>query len=116
MDADVSTPAARSAPALAGEAAQRLERPAVRGERLDLITLDMQLDEMDAGGQHGMVLLDQINIHQRGVPVIIISGLTWSETQVRDFLRKYRAFDYVKKPFTPDSLRPILVEALNQEP
>lgn len=77
----------------------------VLSERFSLVTLDMQLDELDQAGQAGYLLLDQLHTNQAGVPVIIISGLPWPGSQVRDFLRKYDAFDYLSKPFDPQELR-----------
>jgi CheY-like chemotaxis protein len=86
----------------------------IRDEKFDAITLDMQLDVMDAEGQHGILLLNQIRSYQRNVPVIIISALDWTGSEVRKFLRKHGAFDYLKKPFYPDELTSIIKDALEQ--
>lgn len=86
----------------------------IRDKQFDLITLDMQLEELDTGGQHGIILLNQTRTYQKGVPVIIISALDWSGSQVRNFLRKYGAFDYLKKPFDPEELLSIIQDALKQ--
>jgi CheY-like chemotaxis protein len=87
---------------------------AIRGEKFDLITLDMQLHEMDTGGQHGMLLLDELRTYQVVVPVIIISALKFSGTRVRDFFREYNAFDYLRKPFKPRRLRTMVENALKK--
>lgn len=84
----------------------------IRMDRFDLITLDMQLDNMDASGQAGVTLLDQMRTYQRRVPIIIISGLPWSGTNVRDFLREYGAYDYLTKPFKPEYLKKCIEKAL----
>jgi CheY-like chemotaxis protein len=88
---------------------------ALRGPAFDVILLDMQLDEMDSGGQRGMLLLEQLSIYQPGVPVIIISALPWTGQQVRDFLREYGAFDYLHKPFKAHELRTIIQQALQRD-
>ncbi len=95
---------------VAGDFERALEL--VRGDPYDVITLDMQLDDMDPGGQQGILLLDQMRTHQKDVPVIIISGLELTGSQVRDFLVEYQADDYLKKPFNPGELRPIVEKAL----
>ncbi|WP_420628267.1 response regulator [Candidatus Leptofilum sp.] len=83
----------------------------IRLTKFELITLDMQLDEMDSAGQVGIMLLDQLRTYQREAVVIIISGLPWSGENVRDFLRDYKAYDYLKKPFKPDELKMLINEA-----
>jgi DNA-binding response OmpR family regulator len=83
-------------------------------QAFDIITLDMQLDEMDTGGQHGMLLLDQLRTKSKDTKVIIVSALEWDGKQVRDFLIKYRASDYLKKPFDPGDLRHMIEEALGK--
>ncbi|MBE2271748.1 MAG: TIR domain-containing protein [Anaerolinea sp.] len=88
---------------------------AIRAGKFDLVTLDMQLDVMDTGGQHGMLLLDELRTYQPGVPVIILSGLEWTGRQVRDFLREQNAFDYLPKPFKADDLREIVEKALKSK-
>lgn len=85
----------------------------IRGkQRFNLITLDMQLDIKDTGGQHGILLLDYLRIYQQSTPVIIISALDWTGLQVRDFLLEYQATDYVKKPFKGNDLKSKIEKAL----
>lgn len=86
----------------------------VRADQFDVVTLDMQLSDMDQDGAQGMELLDQIQIYQRGVPIIIISGLDWKPKDVRDFLVEYGAFDFLQKPLRPADLRHALEAALNK--
>ncbi|MBK9748325.1 MAG: TIR domain-containing protein [Chloroflexi bacterium] len=88
---------------------------AIRNDCYRLVTLDMQLDIMDTGGQHGMLLLDELRTYQPDIPVIIISALDWTGRQVRDFLREQNAFDYLPKPFKADDLRDIVESALNSK-
>lgn len=84
----------------------------IRSQSFDLITLDMQLDAMDAGGQHGILLLDQIRTYQAKASVVIISHVEWSGRQVRDFFREDQVFDFLPKPFKAGELRRIIEEVL----
>lgn len=86
----------------------------IRSGAFDLVTLDMQLDAMDTGGQHGILLLDELRTYQKDVPIIIISALNWTGRQVRDFLREYQAFDYLPKPFKSDELHSLVELALKK--
>jgi twitching motility two-component system response regulator PilH len=85
----------------------------IRSRRFDLITLDMQLTPREKG-QSGYLLLDEIAKHQEGVPVIIVSMLPWSGTEVRDFLRKHGAYDYVRKPVEVEKLLESIESALGR--
>lgn len=82
------------------EAARRL-----RSEGYRLVLLDMQLDPLDAGGQQGLLLLDLVRVHQPRAAVIVVSALPWSGRDVRDFLVRKGASDFLAKPFDPDALR-----------
>lgn len=86
----------------------------IRSGSFDLITLDMQLDAMDTGGQHGMLLLDEIRTYQKEVSIIIISALKWTGRQVRDFLRENQVFDYLDKPFKASELHSVVEDALQK--
>jgi CheY-like chemotaxis protein len=88
----------------------------IRSEQFDLVTLDMQLRDMDPDGQEGIQLLDQLRFHQRGVPVIIISGLDWRPMDVRSFLKEYDAFDFLQKPLRPNDLRAVVEKAVRRRP
>jgi len=79
-------------------------------EKFSLVTLDMQLDFLDKQGQSGMVLLDQLSVYQPNVPVIVISGLEWSGTQVRNFFKNYDVADFIEKPFDPKEFRSLVEE------
>jgi len=87
----------------------------IRSEKFVLITLDMQLGQMDLEGQNGLLLLDELHTYQKNVPIIIISALKWTGRDVRDFLRKHHAFDFLAKPFKLNELRSIVSEALRQK-
>ncbi len=93
---------------IAADLEQAIEQ--IRNRKFDLVTLDMQLDLMDADGQHGLLLLDELKTSQLDVPVIIISALDWSGKQVRDFLREYQVFDYLPKPFKAHELKACIDE------
>lgn len=77
----------------------------IRSNRYALITLDMQLDFIDTEGQIGLMLLDQIQYYQNNVPVIIISGLGWTASDVRGFFVNYKTVDVFAKPFDPRELK-----------
>ncbi len=85
----------------------------IRSQHFDLITLDMQLDDLDVEGKRGVMLLDQLRIYQRDTPVIIITGLDWKPSDVRDFFKEFGAFDFLpKSEFRPDKLRHAVNKAL----
>ena len=88
----------------------------IRNKNYVLITLDMQLDFMDAEGQIGLMLLDQIEHYQDNVPVIIISGLRWTAVDVRDFFVNYKVTDYFTKPFTPSDLKERIKSIISHKP
>lgn len=88
----------------------------IRSRKYDLITLDMQLDPMDSQGQGGLLLLDQIQLYQRGVPTIIVSGLNWNAVDVRNFFVHYEAFDFFSKPFQPKDLIARVKAVLSRSP
>jgi CheY-like chemotaxis protein len=77
----------------------------IRSQHFDLVTLDMQLDIMDQGGQKGFLLLEQLKSYQKSVPIIIISGIEWTGSEVGEFFMEYGIAAYVKKPFKPKQVR-----------
>lgn len=87
----------------------------IRGARFNLITLDMQLHPMDVEGKSGRLLLDELRTYQKGVPVIIISGLKWTGEDVRIFWKKYGVLDFLSKPLDPSELRKTVEEALGKQ-
>jgi DNA-binding NtrC family response regulator len=74
------------------EGLKRLEE-----DRFDLVLTDLKMPDMD-----GIEVLRIIKDRWPEVEVIIITGYQTVETAVKAI--KLGAFDYIEKPFTPDSL------------
>lgn len=83
-----------------GEALEVLDR-----KPFDLVLTDLKMPAMD-----GIELLGRIKKRSPNVPVIVITGYATVETAV-EAMRK-GAYDYVSKPFTPDTLRIVVRKAL----
>lgn len=88
----------------------------IRSKSYVLITLDMQLDFIDSEGQIGLMLLDQIEQYQDDIPVVIISGLRWTGTDVRGFFVNYKVTDYFTKPFDPSNLKERILDIISAKP
>lgn len=72
----------------------------------DLILIDLKMPNMD-----GMEVLENILSMRPDAKVIIITGYSAVETAVKAI--KMGAFNYLEKPFTPDSLLEAVREALS---
>lgn len=72
----------------------------------DLILIDLKMPNMD-----GMEVLEKILAMRPDAKVIIITGYSAVETAVKAI--KMGAFNYLEKPFTPDSLLEAVKEALS---
>lgn len=72
----------------------------------DLILIDLKMPNMD-----GMEVLENILAMRPDAKVIIITGYSAVETAVKAI--KMGAFNYLEKPFTPDSLLEAVKEALS---
>jgi DNA-binding NtrC family response regulator len=72
----------------------------------DLILIDLKMPNMD-----GMEVLENILAMRPDAKVIIITGYSAVETAVKAI--KMGAFNYLEKPFTPDSLLEAVREALS---
>jgi DNA-binding NtrC family response regulator len=75
-------------------------------EAFDLVILDLKMP-----GLSGMEVLDRIKQEYPEVVVIVITGYATVESAV-DAMR-HGAFDFLPKPFTPESLRAIVERALD---
>ncbi len=76
-------------------------------EQADLILTDLKMPDMD-----GIELLTRVKQDWPSTEVIIITGYQTVETAVKSI--KLGAFDYIEKPFTPDSLLAAVVKAFAQ--
>lgn len=71
----------------------------IRKHKYHFITLDMNLDPTieNEHGQDGILLLNYLKRYQEQVPVVIISGVEWNPTQMRDFFVKHGVKDVLSK-------------------
>ena len=76
-------------------------------ESFDLIILDLKMP-----GLSGMEVLKKIKEDDPGAMVIVITGYATIESAVEAM--KTGAYDFIPKPFTPDSLRAIVRRALDR--
>jgi DNA-binding NtrC family response regulator len=78
----------------------------LKAKPYDLILIDLKMPNMD-----GMEVLENIKDIRPDLKVIIITGYSAVETAVKAI--KMGAFNYLEKPFTPDSLLEAVKEALS---
>jgi DNA-binding NtrC family response regulator len=78
----------------------------LNAKNYDLILIDLKMPNMD-----GMEVLENMQTMSPGSKVIIITGYSAVETAVKAI--KMGAFNYLEKPFTPDSLLEAVKEALS---
>jgi len=76
-------------------------------ESFDLVILDLKMP-----GMSGMEVLKKIKEEDPEVVVVVITGYATIESAVEAM--KEGAYDYIPKPFTPDSLRMIVERALEK--
>ncbi len=74
-------------------------------EPFDLILLDIKMPDMD-----GIEALERIKERWPEIEVIMITGYGTVETAVKSL--KLGAFNYIEKPFSPDTLLSAVKEAL----
>ena len=76
--------------------------------RFDLVLTDLKMPDMD-----GIEVLRTIKEKWPQTEVIIITGYQTVETAVRSI--KLGAFDYIEKPFTPDTLTAAVGKVFEQK-
>lgn len=74
-------------------------------EKFDLVLTDLKMPDMD-----GIEVLKKIKEEWPEIMVIIITGYQTVDTAVKSI--KLGAFDYIEKPFTPDTLIAAVAKAL----
>jgi len=76
-------------------------------ESFDLVILDLKMP-----GLSGMEVLKKIKEHDTEVVVVVITGYATIESAVEAMRRG--AYDFIPKPFTPESLRVVVERALEK--
>jgi two-component system, NtrC family, response regulator HydG len=79
---------------------------ALEKKSYDLVILDLKMP-----GLNGIEVLKKIKEFDSEIAVIVITGYATIESAVEAM--KYGAYDFIPKPFTPESLRMIVKRALN---
>jgi len=79
----------------------------IEKEAFDLVILDLKMP-----GLSGMEVLNRIKQEYPGVVVVVITGYATVESAVEAMRRG--AYDFLPKPFTPESLRAIVGRALDR--
>jgi DNA-binding NtrC family response regulator len=77
-----------------------------KANKYDLVLTDLKMPDMD-----GMEFLMNMKKDQSDAKVIMITGYSTVENAVRAL--KLGAYNYIEKPFTPDTLITAVKEALN---
>jgi DNA-binding NtrC family response regulator len=77
-----------------------------KANKYDLVLTDLKMPDMD-----GMEFLMNMKKDQPNAKVIMITGYSTVEHAVKAL--KLGAYDYIEKPFTPDTLITAVKEALN---
>lgn len=81
--------------------------PKIKKEIFDVVLVDVRLPDSD-----GITLLDEILKHNSNTQVIIMTG--YAEINMAVNAIKQGAFDYVSKPFNPDTILHTIEKALNK--
>src|ERR1700733_2314074 len=109
-DEDVAQ-AMRTCLAADGYACDCAPNAAVALDALERTSFDLVLSDMQMPGLSGMDLLDRMRAGASRVPLIFITGFA-SVKQAVD-ATKHGAFDYMTKPFDPQTLRATVTRALD---
>lgn len=72
--------------------------------RPDVVFTDLVMPEMD-----GFAVIDQVHSFDPDIPVIVLSGYSSLDNAVRAI--KCGAFDFLPKPFNPDTVELVLIKA-----
>ncbi len=91
--------------ALTGEEAMRM----IRSEQFDIALLDLRIP-----GSGGLKLLREIRKASPRTEVVVITGYPSIENAQESI--RLGAFDYVAKPFVPQTLRSVIWQALSCKP
>ncbi|GAB4487342.1 MAG: hypothetical protein OHK006_16270 [Thermodesulfovibrionales bacterium] len=74
-------------------------------ESFDLVLTDLKMPDMD-----GIEVLEKAKQIAPQTEVVIVTGYQTVETAVKSI--KLGAYDYIEKPFTPDSLLAVVAKAM----
>ena len=76
----------------------------IKTQDFDVVVTDLKMSRMG-----GMAVLDYIGRHHPEIRVVVITGYASVSSAVE--VMKSGAFDYLPKPFTPDELRSVVIQA-----
>ncbi|GIW39896.1 MAG: hybrid sensor histidine kinase/response regulator [Candidatus Binatia bacterium] len=79
----------------------------VQREPIDVVTLDLRMP-----GMSGIEVMQEIKSRDPDIEVIIVTGYSSLETAIRGL--RYRAFDYISKPFDVHDIMDLVERALAQ--
>lgn len=74
---------------------------------IDVVTLDLRMP-----GMSGIEVMEQIKQHDPDIEVVIVTGYSSLDTAIRGL--RFRAFDYISKPFDVSEISDIVRRAVNQ--
>ncbi|MCG2751674.1 MAG: sigma-54 dependent transcriptional regulator [Desulfobacteraceae bacterium] len=77
----------------------------LKARSFDVVITDLKMSRMG-----GMAVLDHIREHRPEIRVVVMTGFSSVASAVE--VMKSGAFDYLPKPFTPDELRSVTLQAL----
>jgi CheY-like chemotaxis protein len=76
---------------------RRVAEQVRRGERFDVVVLDLRMPHLD-----GLALIELLRARQPGLPVIVVTGYPSAESARR--CRELGVAAYLRKPFDPEEL------------
>jgi len=79
----------------------------LRAHPIDVVTLDLKMP-----GMSGIEVMEKIKQHDPDIEVIIVTGYSSLDTAIRGL--RFRAFDYISKPFDVAEISDIVQRAVQQ--
>jgi signal transduction histidine kinase len=79
----------------------------IRARPIDVVTLDLKMP-----GMSGVEVMERIKQHDPDIEVVIVTGYSSLETAIRGL--RFRAFDYISKPFDVSEISEIVRRAVAQ--
>ncbi len=79
----------------------------IREQAIDVVTLDLKMP-----GMSGMEVMEHIKRHDPDIEIVIVTGYSSLDTAIRGL--RFRAFDYISKPFDVSEISDIVRRAVAQ--